>query len=174
MYAMKTFFALIIPILFILSFVYAAIKKVRVYDAFTTGAGKAIPMVVSIFPYIAVVTILARLLTVSGLEEKLLSFLSPLFGALGIPQEIAGLVLIKPLSGSGSVAMLADVLNRYGVDSFVARAACVVCGSSETVFYVAAVYFAGIKRKKLPLAIAFALISYLLSVALCCALCKVM
>lgn len=174
MYAMNTFFALIIPILFILSFVYAAIKKVRVYDAFTTGAGKAFPMVVSIFPYVAVVTLLARLLTVSGVEEKLLSFLSPLFTALGIPQEIAGLVLIKPLSGSGSVAMLADVLNRYGVDSFIARAACVVCGSSETVFYVATVYFAGIKRKKLPLAIAFALIAYLLSVALCCALCRIM
>ncbi len=171
---MKLFFALIIPLLFILSFTYAAIKKVPVYETFAKGAGKAIPLIVSTFPYIATVTILARLLAVSGLESRLLSVLSPVFGAVGIPQEIAGLVLIKPLSGSGSIAVLSEILNRYGVDSFVARAACIAYGSSETVFYVAAVYFAGIKRKKLPLAILFSLIAYLLSVIVCCLLCRTM
>ena len=70
--------------------------------------------------------------------------------------------------------MLAELLGKYGVDSYVARCACVAYGSSETVFYVAAVYFAGIRRKKLPLAIAFSLVAYLLSVVLCCLLCRVM
>ena len=170
---MNKIFTLIIPLIFIVSFVFAIFKKVRVFDSFTTGAKGAIPLVVSIFPYVATVTILARLLTVSGLEEKLLSFLSPAFRFLGVPQEIAGLVLIKPLSGSGSIAMLSEVLERYGVDSYVSRCACVAYGSAETVFYVAAVYFAGIKRKKLPLAIAFSLLAYLVSVVLCCLLCRV-
>ena len=65
-------------------------------------------------------------------------------------------------------------MERYGVDSYVSRCACVAYGSAETVFYVAAVYFAGIKRKKLPLAIAFSLLAYLVSVVLCCLLCRVM
>ena len=171
---MNTFFAVIIPSIFIATFVYAAIKKVPVFDEFTSGASKAIPLVVSIFPYVAAVTILARLLTVSGLEERILSLLAPLFRGLGIPQEIAGLVLIKPLSGSGSIAMLSEILTRYGVDSYVARCACVAYGSAETVFYVAAVYFAGIKRKKLPLAILFSLLAYALSVTVCCLLCRIM
>ena len=171
---MNSIFALSIPLIFLLSFLYAAIKKVKVYDHFVSGAGKAIPLIVSIFPYIAAVTILARLLSASGLEDKILHLLSPVFRFLGIPQEIAGLILIKPLSGSGSIAMLSELLSRYGVDSYIARCACVAYGSAETVFYVVAVYFAGIKRKKLPWAIAFSLIAYFLSVVLCCMLCRVM
>lgn len=171
---MNTIFALSIPLIFLLSFLLAGLRKVKVYDTFVSGAGKAVPLIVSIFPYIAAVTILARLLTVSGLEDKILDFFSPVFRFLGVPQEIAGLVLIKPLSGSGSMAMLAEILGRYGVDSYVARCACVAYGSSETVFYVAAVYFAGVKRKKLPLAIVFSLVAYFLSVVLCCLLCRIM
>ena len=174
MYALNKLFALIIPILFLLSFLIAAVKKVRVYDSFTKGAAKAIPLIVSVFPFIAAVTVLAKLLTVSGVEEKLLVFLSPAFRFFGIPEEIAGLILIKPLSGSGSIAMLSDLLSKYGVDSYIARCACVTYGAAETVFYVAAVYFAGIKRKKLSLAIFFALLSYFIAVVFCCALCRVL
>lgn len=171
---MNTFFALLIPLIFLLTFLYAGVKKVRIFDEFTAGAGKAIPLIVSIFPYIAAITVLARLLTASGLEEKLLELLAPIFRGMGIPQEIAGLVLIKPLSGSGSIAMLSEILSRYGVDSYVARCACVAYGAAETVFYVAAVYFAGIRRKKLPLALTFSLLAYLLSVVVCCLLCRIM
>ena len=171
---MNKIFALIIPLIFILSFAYASYKKTCVYTSFIEGAGKAIPLIVSLFPYIAAVTILARLLTASGLEERILSALSPAFSVVGIPEEIAGLILIKPLSGSGSIAMLAELLKNYGVDSYVARCACVAYASSETVFYVAAVYFAGIRRKKLPLAILFSLLAYLVSVILCCFLCRIM
>ena len=171
---MNAFFAIIIPFIFLLTFLYAGLKKVRIFDEFTAGASKAIPLVVSIFPYIAAITVLARLLTASGLEDKLLTLLAPIFRGMGIPQEIAGLVLIKPLSGSGSIAMLSEILSRYGVDSYVARCACVAYGTAETVFYVAAVYFAGIKRKKLPLALTFSLVAYLLSVVICCLLCRIM
>ena len=171
---MNTFFALLIPLIFLLTFLYAGLKKVRIFDEFTAGASKAIPLVVSIFPYIAAITVLARLLTASGLEDRLLALLAPIFRGMGIPQEIAGLVLIKPLSGSGSIAMLSEILSRYGVDSYVARCACVAYGTAETVFYVAAVYFAGIKRKKLPLALTFSLVAYLLSVVVCCLLCRIM
>ena len=74
-----------IPVLFLLSFLYAAVKKVKVYDSFTKGAAKAVPLIVSVFPFIATVTILARLLTASGVEEKLLEFLAPAFRFFGVP-----------------------------------------------------------------------------------------
>ena len=171
---MNKIFALLIPFIFLTSFIYAAAKKTKVYDSFVQGAGKAIPLIVSIFPYIASITVLARLLTASGLEDKILSLLSPSLERIGIPREIAGLIMIKPLSGSGSIAMLSEILSRYGVDSYVSRCACVAYGSAETVFYVAAVYFAGVKRKRLPVAIAFSLLAYLVSVVLCCFLCRIM
>ncbi len=171
---MTHFFALIIPLIFLSSFAFALCRKVRVYDSYTTGIKTAPPLILSLFPYIAAVTMLSMLLDVSGLGAKIAELLSPLFSFTGIPQEIAPLVLIKPLSGSGSIAVLSDILERYGVDSYVSRCACVVYGSSETVFYIGAVYFAGIKRKKFNAALVISLVSFLASVVFACFLCRIM
>ncbi len=166
--------ALIVPLLFLVSFLFALFRKVKVYDSFTEGVKGAIPLILSIFPYIAAVTMLTKLLDVSGLSDKIAAWISPFFEGLGIPGEIAPLVFMKPLSGSGSIAVLTDILEKYGVDSYAARCACVAYGSSETIFYIGAVYFAGLKRKKLTLALVIAVFSYLLSVVLCCFLCRIM
>ena len=171
---MSVFFALLVPCLFLLSFVYALSKKVRLFDCFSDGVKGAIPLIVSIFPYIATVAILSKAMEVSGLQARLSGLLSPFFNAVGVPNEIAPLLLIKPLSGSGAISVLSDILGQYGVDSFIGRCACVCYGSSETIFYIGAVYFAGIKRKKLSLAILIALISYLVSTIFSCFLCTVM
>lgn len=171
---MNYFLALLVPAIFLASFIFALFKKVRVYDSFTAGMKGAIPLITSIFPYIASVTMLSLLLQVSGLEGKMTEWLSPVFSFFGVPEEIAPLVFVKPLSGSGSIAVLSEILNRYGVDSYIARCACVAYGSSETIFYIGAVYFAGIKRKRLTLALVISLLSYFLSLLLCCALCRIM
>lgn len=169
-YALK----LLIPVLFLLSFIFALFRKVRVYDSFTKGVKGAIPLVTSVFPYIVSVTMLTRLLEISGLEMRISAWISPLFSFTGIPNEIAPLILVKPLSGNGAIAVLSEILERFGVDSFAGRCACVVYGSSETVFYIGAVYFAGLKRKRLSTAILIALFSYLVSVVFACFLCRVM
>lgn len=91
---------------------------------------------------------LTKLFEVSGLENKLVQLLAPLFRGLRYPEEIARLVLIKPLSGNGSTAVLSDILSRYGADSYVARCACVAYGSSETVFYIGARLFLRGQTKK--------------------------
>lgn len=171
---MTTFFALFVPVIFILSFAFALFKKVKLFDCFACGVKGAVPLILSIFPYIVTVTMLSKLFQVSGLESLLGKWLAPLFSGLGIPAEITPLLLIKPLSGSGGIAVLSDIFSRYGVDSYIARCACVAYGSSETIFYIGAVYFAGIKRKKLTLAMAIALFSYLVSTILCCFLCRIM
>ena len=103
-----------------------------------------------------------------------MKLIEPLFRGLGIPQEIAELVLIKPLSGNGSTAVLSDILTRYGPDSYAARCACVAYGSSETVFYIGAVYFSQVKQKKFTGALIISLLSYFASVVLCCFLCKIL
>ena len=164
--------AIIVPVLFLLSFLYAMRKKVKLFDCFTDGVKGAIPLVTSIFPYIATVAMLSKLFEVSGMESTLSKWLSPLFSLTGIPTEITPLLLVKPLSGSGAIAVLSDILTKYGVDSYIARCACVAYGSSETIFYIGAVYFATLQRKKLSLALGIAVLSYLLSVVLCCFLCR--
>lgn len=169
---MNYFMAILVPLIFLASFSYALIKKVRLYDSFTEGMKGAFPLIVSIFPYIAAVVMLTKLLDVSGLSAQLAKWISPFFHAVGIPEELCPLFLIKPLSGSGAIAVLSDVLTKYGVDSYIGRCACVAYGSSETIFYVSAVYFSGIKRKKISLALWISVICYILSLILCCWLCN--
>ena len=172
MYEVKYLFSLIIPLIFLITFLVASVKKVKVYDSFTEGMKGAIPLVVSIFPYIAAVTMLSIFLDASGLGEKVNGWLAPAYNFIGIPEELAPLMLIKPLSGSGSIAVLGELLEKYGVDSYIGRCACVLYGSSETVFYIGAVYFAGIKRRKLTAALCISLVSFVISVIFGCFLCN--
>ena len=171
---MKYILTLLIPVIFLSSFLYALFKKVKVYDSFTEGIKGVIPLILSVFPYVAAVTMLCKLLEVSGLEAKLSQWIEPIFAFTGIPTEISSLVLMKPLSGSGSIAVLTQILERCGVDSYAGRCACVTYGVSDTVFYIGAVYFAGLQRKKLSWALAIALFSYLVSVVFACFLCRIM
>lgn len=163
-----------IPVLFLIIYLFAIFKKVKPYDAFTQGAKSAIPFAVNIFPYLASIFVLTELFEASGISSAVSSFLSPFFGLFGIPKELTKLVLIKPFSGNGSLAILTEIFNTYGVDSYLARSACVIYGSSETVFYVAAVYFAGAKTKKLTTPIIISLIASFFSCVFACFICKIM
>lgn len=171
---MNYFLAIIIPLIFLISFAFAAWKKVKIYDSFTEGVKGAIPLILSIFPYIVGVMMLCKLLEVSGLEAQLTKWISPLFSFTGVPEEIAPLVLMKPLSGSGSIAVLTQILERYGVDSYIGKCACVAYGTADTIFYIGAVYFATVKRKKMTTALIIAIVSYLLSVIFACFLCQIL
>ena len=165
--------ALIIPALFFALFLYALLKKVRLYDCFTEGVKEAVPLLLSIFPYLAAMLMLSELFERSGLSAALTQALSPVFSALGIPPEISKLVLLKPFSGSGSTALLSELISAHGADSYIARCAAVAYGSSETVFYISAVYFAG-SKKNLAKPIIISLTSNFISVILGCLLCKVL
>lgn len=166
--------ALVIPVLFFALFLYALFKKVKLYDCFTSGVKEAVPLALSLFPYLATILMLSALFEASGLSRYLTSLLSPVFRTLGIPPEISSLVLIKPFSGSGSTALLSELLSSYGADSYIGRCACVAYGSSETVFYISAVYFAGVKHKKLLLPTAIALFANFIGVVVGCLLCRVL
>ncbi len=165
--------ALILPLLFIVVILIAACKKVRVYDSFCRGAKESVPLVLSLFPYLAAMLALASLFEESGLSALLARALSPAFSFLGIPEEIAGLVLVKPFSGSASAAVLADICARFGADSYIARCAAAVYASGETVFYLSAVYYAGLSRRPPAFALAVAAASNLLAVVAACFFCRI-
>lgn len=166
--------AYFIPVFFLVILVFSLIKKVKPYDAFTDGAKSAIPFAISIFPYLVSIFALTELFEASGLSDFFSQLLSPVFRILGIPSELTKLVLIKPFSGNGALALLTEIFTEYGVDSYLARCACVIYGSSETVFYIAAVYFAGAKTKKLLTPIVISLFASFASCVFACFICLIL
>lgn len=166
--------SLLLPFVFIAAFVCAFVKKVNAYGSFIQGAKEAVPLAVSLFPFVAAVIIAVELMRASGLYNVFNFVFSPLLKLLGIPEELSQLALLRPFSGSGSLALLNDVFTVYGPDSYVGRCASVMFGSTETVFYIATVYFSGTKVRKLGGALVIALACCVLSAALACLLCKFM
>ena len=166
--------SLLLPFVFIAAFVCAFVKKVNAYGSFIQGAKEAVPLAVSLFPFVAAVIIAVELMRASGLYNVFNFVFSPLLKLLGIPEELSQLALLRPFSGSGSLALLNDVFTAYGPDSYVGRCASVMFGSTETVFYIATVYFSGRKVRKLGGALVIALACCVLSAALACLLCKFM
>lgn len=129
---------------------YAAIKKVNVFDAFVVGAKQGFETSVSIMPYLIAMLVAIGMLRASGFFELLFGLLSPLLTAIGMPEELLPLALIRPFSGSASTAVMADLIHQHGGNSFIAKTAATMMGSTETTFYVIAVYFGavGIQRTR--------------------------
>ena len=161
-----------IPVLFSFIFIYSLIKKVKPYDAFIEGTKGTLPLIFNLFPYLIGIFILTELFEASGLSNFFTGLFSPIFNLLGIPNEITPLVILKPFSGSGSLAILSEIFKTYGADSYVSRCACTVFGSSETIFYISAVYFSKSKEKRLTKPIIISLVSTLFSTVIACLLCK--
>ena len=115
---------------------------------------------------------MTELFSKSGISDKVIDFLSPFLSMLGIPKEITPLGIIKPFSGSGSLAILSDIFQKYGADGYIARCASAVFGSSETIFYVSAVYYSKSKEKRLTKPIIISLISTFISTVFACFICK--
>lgn len=163
----------VVPVILILTLVYGLIKRVNVYDSFVLGAKQSFHLSIDIFPYLAAMFIMVNCLHASGLDAYLIRLIAPPFKLVGVPSEVVQLMLLRPFSGSGSLAILTDVYKQYGVDSYIGRCASVIMGSSETVFYVASVYFAGTRIKHTGAAIPIALFCNLVGGVVACLLCKV-
>lgn len=148
----------IIPALIMVIIIIALARKKAVYSEFIDGAGEGMRILADIFPPLVAMLVAAAMLKASGAMELFLNFISPVVDKIGIPKEVMPLVLIRPLSGSGSIGVLSGILNDYGADSVIGRIASVICGSTETTFYCLAVYFAKTRVKSINRAIPSALI----------------
>ena len=147
---MEPFSAWILPLLLSGASLWGARRRVDVYDALVTGGKSGLQVAVSILPALAALLTAVYMLRASGAMDALAAVLSPVLGALGIPPETAALLLIRPVSGSGALAVGSDIMQTYGPDSTIGRTAAVMLGSTETTFYTVAVYFgaAGIRRTR--------------------------
>ena len=148
----------VIPILVAALLAYALIRRVNPYEAFIRGAADAVPTLLRVLPALAAMLGAITLLRGCGALDALGNWLSPVFEKIGIPSELTPLILLRPFSGSASLALLGDTLTRYGADSFVGRAASVCVGSTETIFYTLALYCGSVgiskTRHALPAALA--------------------
>ena len=128
--------------------VFGLIKKVPVFDIFLKGAKEGILLLYSIAPTIMALVFAVDLLRSSGAIDDICAFIARVSEFLGFPKEIVPMVLLRPVSGSGSTALLTALYEDCGPDSFAGRVASVLAGSSETTFYAIAMYYGCIKVKK--------------------------
>ena len=139
-----------VPGIMLIATIAALRKKENAYDILLDGAGEGLKLLISILPALILLLTAVHMLKASGAVEIFSKLSSPLFSCFGIPAETAMLVLIRPISGSAALAVGADLMAQYGVDSTIGRTAAVMLGSTETTFYTISVYFgaAGIKKTR--------------------------
>jgi spore maturation protein B len=153
--------------------VYAFFKGVNTYKSFVEGAKAAVRLCIDILPFICAILVAIQLLQMSGVLLILTNILGPLFEIMGIPRELTAFIILKPFSGSGSIALFEEIVRTHGADSYITRVASVIAGSSETVFYISAVYFSKTNIKRLGLAIPVALFCTFLTAILAAMVCRV-
>lgn len=141
---------LMIPAVLLLMLLCGLIQRVPVYDAFLTGVKSGLKTALNILPCLVAILMAMALLTASGAMEWLLGALSPALHALGVPEGSLPVLLMRPFSGSASLAMLEKTLQVYGPDSAEGLTASTMMGSSETIFYTLSLYLAaaGVKRSR--------------------------
>lgn len=144
------------------------LSKVNIFDEFVKGVQEALKMMMNIFPSMLALFIAVGLLRSSGIIDLITFVIKPFSNFLGVPEEIIPLVLLRPISGSASLALVSDLFNNWGVDSIVGKTASVMMGSTETVFYVFAVYFGTIGVKNVRYALVVALLAEFVGVLLSC------
>lgn len=136
-----------IPSIIVLIILFALKTRTPAYETFIEGAGDGMKIVLRIFPSLLAVLVAAQMLRTSGAIDMIINFIAPVTDFLKIPREVMPLALIRPVSGSGALGILADILNVYGADTKIGMAASVIMGSTETTFYCLCVYFAATKVK---------------------------
>ena len=163
--------ALIIPLLILFIVSHGLYKKVAVYEEFVEGAKEGFSTAVKIIPYLVAMLFAIAMFRASGALEALLALMSPLFGALGVPVETLTMAIIRPMSGSGSVGVLAELIQTHGEDSIIVKIAATMFGSTETTLYVLAVYFGAVGIKKTSYALQVGLIAdaagYIAAIIVC-------
>ena len=155
----------IIPLMLVMIPFYGLVfKKVKVYESFVEGAKDGFDIAVRIIPYLVAILVAIGMFRASGALEILLTTMAPLLQYIGFPPENLPLALMRPLSGSGSLGLLTDLINEHGPDSLIAKIGATMFGSTETTFYVLAVYFGSVGIRKTRHALAAGLIADLVGV----------
>jgi spore maturation protein B len=138
----------VIPVIVVGFPLYGLYKKVPVYESFVEGAKEGFNVAVRIIPYLVAILFAIGMFRASGAMDFLTTALNPVLSLIGFPAEVLPMAIVRPLTGSGSAALVADMIQQYGEDSILVKMAAVMFGSTETTFYVVAVYFGAVNIKK--------------------------
>lgn len=169
--ALQTISIWAVPVLLVGITLAAMLRKVKVYDVFIEGAKEGFEVAVKIIPFLVGILVAIGMFRASGAMELLLAGLRPVANATGFPVELIPLAILRSLSGSGSLALTTDIIKTHGADSLLARMAATMYGSTETTFYVLAVYFGaiGVRRTRhaVPAALIGDVVAAIATVAVC-------
>ena len=146
--------AFVIPLILVGFPLYGLYKRVPVYESFVEGAREGFAVAVRIIPYLVAILFAIAMFRASGAMGFLVAALSPVLGLIGFPVEVLPMAIVRPLTGSGSAGLVVDMINEYGEDSLFVKMAAVMFGSTETTFYVIAVYFGAVNIKRTRHAVA--------------------
>jgi spore maturation protein B len=160
-----------VPVMLVGIALYGMIKKVKVYDVFIDGAKEGFEVGVKIIPFLVGILVAIGMFRGSGAMDLLTGALRPLMASTGFPAELFPLAILRTLTGSGSLAFTTDLIKTHGPDSLLGRMAATMYGSSETTFYVLAVYFGAINVKRTRHAVPAALIGDIVAAIATVAVC---
>jgi spore maturation protein B len=158
----------VLPALIVGFPLYGLIKGVRVYEVFVEGAKEGFNVAVTIIPYLIAILFAIGMFRASGAMDFLVDTLDPVLAMVGIPAEVVPMGIVRPLTGSGSAGLVADMIQQYGEDSILVKMVATMFGSTETTFYVIAVYFGAVNiretRHAVPAGLLADLVGFLASV----------
>lgn len=160
-----------IPVLLVAIPLAGIIRKVKVYDVFIEGAKEGFEVAVRIIPFLVGILVAIGMFRGSGAMDLLMAGVRPLVAPIGFPPELVPLAILRSLTGSGSLAFATDLIKTHGPDSLIARTAATMYGSSETTFYVLAVYFGAVAVRRTRHAVGAALIADLVAAIAAVAVC---
>ena len=166
--------SLLIPLTFLFALIVGIIKKVDIYSAFVNGAKDSLKTALNIFPAIVTLMIAIGIFRTSGLLDFTTGLLSPILNFINVPKEILPIAILRPMSGSGGLAMLTDIIKNYGPDSKIGVMASVICGSTETTFYTVAVYFGSVGITNVRHTVKCALLADLVSIIMGILVCNLL
>ena len=152
----------------------AALRRVKVYEEFVEGAKEGFQTAVRIIPYLVAILVAIGMFRAAGGIEMLTKLLAPALSYIGFPSELLPMAFMRPLSGSGSLGVLTDIAKTYGADSLLARTAATIFGSTETTFYVLAVYFGSVGVKRTRHALAAGLVADVVGITVSVIICRLM
>ena len=168
----KTVSTWAIPFFLVTVPLYGAFRKVKVYESFVEGAKGGVQTAVRIIPYLVAMLVAVGMLRAAGAIDMMADALAPLLSWLRFPAEILPLAIMRPLSGSGSLGIVTELVSTHGPDSFIGRLAATAYGSTETTFYVLAVYFGAVGIRKTRHAVIAGLTADLVSLITAVIVCR--
>lgn len=165
---------LAIPFLLSAIPLFAILRGVKVYEEFVDGAKEGFQVAVKIIPYLVAMLVAIAMFRAAGGIDMLSHALSPVLNVVHFPTELLPMVLVRPLSGSGSLGFFTELVNQYGPDSLIARTAGTIYGSTETTFYVLAVYFGSVAVTRTRHAVLAGLTADFVGVVMAVTICRIM